>query len=216
MTREAKACGVDGMLAVTPYYNRPSSAGLSAHFRAMADLRRSSRDALRHPHSLGAPHRPPADHSSWPVTCANIVAVKDAAGDPARPRSSWRTVPTGFEVYCGDDSMTLPFASVGAVGVVSVAAHWAGPLFGEMINAHRSGQVDRATTINQQLAESYRFQSTDEFPNPVPAKAACRALGLPAGQCRLPNTRAPEALDDQARSVISRLHRMTPAPQSVA
>jgi 4-hydroxy-tetrahydrodipicolinate synthase len=76
--------------------------------------------------------------------------------------------------------------------------------------------VDRATTINQHLAESYRFQSTDEFPNPVPAKAACRALGLPAGQCRLPNAPAPEALDDQARSVVSRLNRLNPAPQSVA
>jgi 4-hydroxy-tetrahydrodipicolinate synthase len=215
LTREAKACGADGVLAVTPYYNRPSSAGLSAHFRAIAacsDLPVMLYDIpIRSGRRIG-----PQLTIELARDVPNIVAVKDATGDPASAAVVMADSPDGFEVYCGDDSLTLPFASVGAVGVVSVAAHWAGPLFGEMIDSHRSGQVDRATTINQQLAESYRFQSTDEFPNPVPAKAACRALGLPAGQCRLPNTRAPEALDDQARSVISRLNRMNPAPQSVA
>jgi 4-hydroxy-tetrahydrodipicolinate synthase len=215
LTKEAKACGADGVLAVTPYYNRPSAAGLSAHFRAIAactDLPVMLYDIpIRSGRRIG-PHLTIELARDVP----NIVAVKDATGDPAGAAVVVAESPDGFEVYCGDDSLALPYASVGAVGVVSVAAHWAGPLFGEMIDGHRSGQVDRATTINQHLAESYRFQSTDEFPNPVPAKAACRALGLPAGQCRLPNTRAPEALDDQARSVISRLNRLNPAPQSVA
>jgi 4-hydroxy-tetrahydrodipicolinate synthase len=85
-----------------------------------------------------------------------------------------------------------------------------------MIACHRAGQVERAATINQYLAESYRFESTDEFPNPVPAKAACRALGLPVGQCRLPNPPSPAALDDRARAVITTLGRLAPAPQSVA
>jgi 4-hydroxy-tetrahydrodipicolinate synthase len=124
--------------------------------------------------------------------------------------------PAGFEVFSGDDSLTLPFLSVGGVGVISVASHWAGGLFAEMVDSYRSGDVARATIVNQQLAESYCFESTEEYPNPVPAKAACRSLGLPAGQCRLPNAPAPEALDDQARAVIAKLGRLNPAHQSVA
>jgi 4-hydroxy-tetrahydrodipicolinate synthase len=97
-----------------------------------------------------------------------------------------------------------------------VAAHWAGPLLADMVECHRRGDVDKAMRINQCLAESYRFESSDDFPNPVPAKAACRALGLPVGQCRLPNAPAPDHLDEQARSVIAGLGRLTPERQSVA
>jgi 4-hydroxy-tetrahydrodipicolinate synthase len=85
-----------------------------------------------------------------------------------------------------------------------------------MLRYHRDGAVEQATAINQHLGESYRFESTDEYPNPVPAKAACRVLGLPVGQCRLPNPPAPGSLDDQARAVIARLGQLRQAQQSVA
>ena len=85
-----------------------------------------------------------------------------------------------------------------------------------MIDSYRTGNVERATTANQRLSESYRFESTEEFPNPVPAKAACRALGLSVGQCRLPNPSAPGGLDDLARAVVANLGRLDPAHQSVA
>ena len=215
LTREAKACGADAVLAVTPYYNRPSPAGLSAHFRAIAastDLPVILYDIpIRSGRRIG---------TGLTIELARdvptIVGVKDATGDVAGAAVVVAESPEGFDVYCGDDSLTLPFASIGAAGVISVAAHWAGRLFGDMIAAHRTGDVERATTINQRLAESYRFESTDEFPNPVPAKAACRALGLAVGQCRLPHAAAPEALDDQARAVISELDRLNPVHQSVA
>jgi 4-hydroxy-tetrahydrodipicolinate synthase len=112
--------------------------------------------------------------------------------------------------------MTLPFASVGGVGVISVAAHWAAPLFADMLDAHAAGDVTRAAEINRGLLESYRFESSDEYPNPVPAKAACRALGLAVGQCRLPNAPAPQSLDDQARSVVAGAASLLQARQSVA
>ena len=70
--------------------------------------------------------------------------------------------------------------------MISVASHWAGPVFAEMLAAYRAGDVARAAELNRALLESYRFESSDEYPNPVPAKAACRALGLAVGQCRLP------------------------------
>jgi 4-hydroxy-tetrahydrodipicolinate synthase len=215
MSKEAQAAGAAALLVVTPYYNRPSKAGLSAHFRAVAgatDLPVVLYDIpIRSGRRIG---------SDLTVQLArevpSIVAVKDATGDVAAAATVVADSPDGFDVYCGDDALTLPFLAVGAVGIVSVAAHWAGSLFAEMIESYRSGQVERAIAVNQELAESYRFESSDDYPNPVPAKAACRVLGLPVGQCRLPNAPAPDALDDQARAVISRLRRLHAASQSIA
>ncbi len=215
LTREAEACGVDGILAVTPYYNRPSPAGLSSHFRAIAsatDLPVLLYDIpIRSGRRIG-----PALTLELARQVPTIVGVKDATGDVVSAATVIAESPDGFEVYCGDDALTLPFLAVGAVGVVSVAAHWAGRLFAELIRSFGAGQVERAITINQHLAESCRFESTDEFPNPIPVKAACRVLGLPVGQCRLPNTPGSAALDERARAVISALGRYDLAPQSVA
>jgi 4-hydroxy-tetrahydrodipicolinate synthase len=215
LTRAAKSRGVDGILAVTPYYNRPSPAGLSAHFRAIAgatDLPVLLYDIpVRSGRRIG-----PALTLELARDVPTIVGVKDATGDVAGAATVVAGSPDGFEVYCGDDSLTLPFASIGGVGVISVAAHWAGPHFAELIRCHLSGEVERATAVNQHLIESYRFQSTDDYPNPVPAKAACRALGLPVGQCRLPNTSGSEALDEWAGAVIADLARFDLTPQSIA
>jgi 4-hydroxy-tetrahydrodipicolinate synthase len=210
LTKRAKSCGVAAVLAVTPYYNRPSAAGVSAHFRAVAaatDLPVLLYDIpIRSGRRIG-----PELTIQLAREVPTIVGVKDATGDVAAAATVVAESPAGFDVYCGDDSLTLPFASVGAAGIISVASHWAGRQFAEMIDCHRAGLVERATTINQHLGESYRFESTDEFPNPVPAKAACRALGLPVGQCRLPHAPAPPALEDRARAVISALGRLDPA-----
>ncbi len=215
LTRQAASAGAAGVLVVTPYYNRPSAAGLSAHFRAVAaatDLPVVLYDIpVRSGRRIGA-----ALTLELAREVPNILAVKDSAGDVATAAVVVAESPDGFEVYCGDDALTLPFVAVGGAGIVSVAAHWAGTLLAEMIGAHRAGSVDRATLINQQLAESYRFESTDEFPNPLPAKAACRALGIAVGQCRLPNPPAPASLDELAKAVISRAGVMYPTPQSVA
>lgn len=215
LTKEAKASGADGILVVTPYYNRPSAAGLSAHFRAVAaasDLPVVLYDIpVRSGRRIG-----PGLTLELARDVPSIVAVKDATGDVASAATVVAGSPAGFEVYCGDDSLTLPFVAVGGVGVISVAAHWAGPQFAEMITAHRAGEVERAMLINQRLGGSYRFQSTEDYPNPVPAKAACRVLGLPVGQCRLPNAVAPGSLDEQARAVLSELGRLDAAHQTVA
>jgi 4-hydroxy-tetrahydrodipicolinate synthase len=215
LTKEAEASGADGVLVVTPYYNRPSAAGLSAHFRAVAEATDLPVVLYDIPARSGR-RIGPALTVELAREVRNIVAVKDSTGDVAAAATVVAESPAAFEVFSGDDSLTLPFLSVGGVGAISVASHWAGGMFAELVDSHRSGDVGRATTVNQQLAESYRFESTDEYPNPVPAKAACRALGLPAGQCRLPNAPAPKALDDQARAVIAKLGRLNPAHQSVA
>ncbi len=215
LTKEAEAVGAHGVLAVTPYYNRPSPAGLSAHFRAIAgatDLPVVLYDIpIRSGRRIGA-----ALTIELAREVHNIVGVKDATGDVPAAATVVAETPDAFDVYCGDDSLTLPFLSIGGAGIISVAAHWAGPQFGEMIRSYRSGEVERATAVNQHLAESYQFESTEEFPNPMPAKAVCRVLGLAVGQCRLPHPPAPATLDDRARAVVSRVSRLDPAHQSVA
>jgi 4-hydroxy-tetrahydrodipicolinate synthase len=204
LARQAQSCGVEGVLVVTPYYNRPSQAGIEAHFRAVAEAtdlpmivydipvragRRISTEVL-----LRLAREVPT-----------VVGVKDAAGDVGGTARLIAAAPDGFEVYSGDDGLTLALLSVGAVGVIGVATHWAGPQFAEMIAAFGKGDVVRAREVNASLLESYAFETGDAAPNPIPAKAMMRALGQRVGQCRLPLGPAPDGLDEAAREVLSRL-----------
>jgi 4-hydroxy-tetrahydrodipicolinate synthase len=215
LTKEAKAAGADAVLVVTPYYNRPSPAGISAHFRAIAEA--SDLPVLLYDIPVRSGRRiGPELTLALARDVPSIVGVKDATGDVAAAATVVADSPDGFDVYCGDDSLTLPFESIGGAGVISVASHWAGRLFAELIASHRAGDVERAILVNQHLAESYRFESSDEFPNPVPVKAACRAMGLPVGQCRLPNAPAPAALDRRAEAVIANVKQQYPMHQPVA
>jgi 4-hydroxy-tetrahydrodipicolinate synthase len=204
MTRRASVTGVDGILAVCPYYSRPSQAGLDAHFRAVAE-------ATDLPVMLyDIPIRTGRKIDTATVVrladdVANIVALKDASGDPAESARLLAAAPAGFELYSGEDSLNLPLLAVGGVGFVSVAAHWSGVEHGEMARAFAAGEVDKAREINTGLLASYAFETGIETPNPMPTKAMLRVLGLPAGQCRLPIGPAPEGLEDAARGVLDGL-----------
>jgi 4-hydroxy-tetrahydrodipicolinate synthase len=215
LTAAAAGRGAHGILAVTPYYNRPSPAGIAAHFRAVAEATTLPVVLYDIPVRTGR-RIGPALTVELARQVPNIVAVKDSTGDPAGAAEVVAGTPSSFEVYCGDDALTLPFLAVGGVGVVSVASHWAGTTLAEMVGAVGGGRLDDARRANEQLFESYRFESTEEFPNPVPAKAACRALGLPVGQCRLPHPPAPPSLDAEAAAVIARIGAPRPVPASVA
>jgi 4-hydroxy-tetrahydrodipicolinate synthase len=215
LTRSAAECGVDGVLVVTPYYNRPSRQGISAHFRAVAAA--TELPVLLYDIPVRSGRRIGTDLLiELGAEVANIVGVKDATGDVAGAAQVVTSTPDDFEVYCGDDSLTLPFLSVGGVGIVSVASHWAAARFGELVSSFAAGDTRGAIRANQQLLESYAFESSEQYPNPVPAKAACRAQGIPVGQCRLPHPPAPDALVDQARAVIAQLGQLAPTHQSVA
>ncbi|MGH9082844.1 MAG: 4-hydroxy-tetrahydrodipicolinate synthase, partial [Acidimicrobiales bacterium] len=204
LTQAAGPTGVDAVLVVTPYYNRPSQDGLLEHFVAVA--RSTSLPVMLYdiPVRTGRRIAPATVHRLLEAT-SNVVAVKDAAGDPAGAARLLAQAPEGFELYSGDDSLTLPLLAVGAAGVVSVASHWAGTEMAEMLAAFRKPDPDAARAANARLVDSYDFESTDAFPNPLPAKAACRALGLPVGQCRPPMGAAPPELDGEAARLISRL-----------
>lgn len=205
LTAHADAAGMDAVLLVTPYYNRPSQAGIEAHFRHVAG-------ATRLPVMLyDIPVRTGRKISTELLLrlareVPNIFGVKDAAGDPAESARLIAEAPSDFELYSGDSALTLQLLAIGAVGVIGVCTHWAAREMGEMISAHQKGDVDQAREINARLIESYDFESGDAHPNPVPTKAMLRALGQPAGQCRLPMGPTPDGLEARALEVWKHLH----------
>lgn len=210
LVRIAEGAGVAGALVVTPYYNRPSQAGIAAHFRAVAAS--TSLPVLVYDIPARTGRRVErATMLELATGVANIVGVKDASGDPAGSARLVEEAPAGFELYSGDDVLTLPLLAVGAVGVISVASHWAGTEMAEMIGCFAKGDTDGARAVNGRLLPSYAFESSEAFPNPLPAKAALRALGLPAGQCRLPMGPAPAELDQAAVAELTRLGRVVPS-----
>lgn len=204
LTARASAAGMDCVLVVTPYYNRPPQAGIEAHFRAVAA-------ATDLPVILyDIPVRTGRKISSEVILrlvdeVDSIFAVKDAAGDPAASARLVADAPDGFELYSGDDSLTLALLSIGAVGVIGVATHWAATEMGQMIEAFTAGDVARARELNARLLESFEFETGDLTPNPIPAKAMMRALGQPVGECRLPLGPAPAGLERNALDVYARL-----------
>jgi len=200
LTAQAADAGMDAALIVTPYYNRPSQAGIEAHFRHVAAATELPVMLYDIPVRTG---RKIANEVMWRLVdeVPNIWAVKDALGNPAESAKLIAHAPDGFELYSGDDAFTLPLLAVGAVGVIGVATHWAGRETGEMIAAFTKGETARATELNALLIESWEFETGDAAPNPIPAKAMLRALGLPAGQCRLPLGVAPDGLEHRALEV---------------
>jgi 4-hydroxy-tetrahydrodipicolinate synthase len=203
MTRAATECGVDGVLVVTPYYNRPSQAGLAEHFRAAAEAA-GELPVLLYDIPVRAGRRiETATMLRLAREVPNIVGLKDAAGDPPSTAHLAAQAPKGFEIYSGDDVMTLPLLAVGAVGLISVASHWAGRRLRAVIDAFMSGDLAAAIAGNAELLESFEFESSAEFPNPLPAKAALRALGLRVGQCRLPMGASAPELDAHAAKVVA-------------
>jgi len=204
LIRAAEEGGAAGILAVTPYYSRPPQSGLEAHFRALAaatalpvvvyDIPIRSGRKIAHDVLVRLAH-----------DVRNIVGVKDASGDPAATARLVADVPDSFDVYSGEDVLTLSLLAVGAKGVISVESHWAGALVGRMVEAYKRGDVVEARRLNARLIPSHAFQSGDLTPNPVPAKTMMRVLGLPVGQCRLPMGPAPDGLEDSARKLLDEL-----------
>ena len=205
MTAEATKLGAAGILAVCPYYNRPSQDGIEAHLRAVAGATDLPVIVYDIPVRTGRKIA-----TSRIVKLArevpNVLALKDAAGNPAETASLVTQAPDGFEVYSGDDGLTLPLLAVGAVGVIGVASHWSAQDHADMIALFAKGDVAAARAINARLVESFSFETGDDAPNPLPTKAMMRVMGLPAGQARLPMGPAPEWLEPRAREVLANLN----------
>ena len=204
LTAEASKLGVAGILGVCPYYSRPSQAGISGHFRAIAEATDLPVVVYDIPVRTGR-KIDTATLIDLAITVPNILALKDAAKNPGATAEVHEATPEGFEVYSGDDSLTLPLLAVGAVGAIGVATHWCAPDHVEMFDAWERGAGDEARRINARQLESYRFETSDETPNPLPSKAMLRSLGLPVGRCRPPVEADVPGLEERARGVYERL-----------
>lgn len=205
LTERASAAGATAVLSVTPYYNRPSQDGIVAHFRACAEA--TDLPVLLYDIPGRTGRKIDTDNIILLAKESNIVGLKDAAGDPGETARVIAETSDDFDVYSGDDSLTLPLLSVGACGVIGVATHWAGVEVHEMISAFRRGDIAEAIRLNQTLLASWDIESGDSRPNPIPTKTMLRLLGMPGGQCRLPMGPEPADLEDLCRKVLSNLGR---------
>lgn len=200
LTKEAEKLGCHGALVVTPYYNRPPQSGLLAHFKAVAaatslplilyDIPIRTGRKIEHPTLIEL------------SSVENIVAVKDACGDVQGTAMLAAEAPDGFQIYSGNDADTLPFLSVGGVGVIAVASHVAGPQMAEMISRFKSNDPETARKIHLQLMPVFNVMMLTT--NPIPVKAAMELLGHRVGAPRLPLVGATEAEVAKIREVLTR------------
>jgi len=206
LTKEAAALGASGILAVCPYYNRPSQAGIEGHLRAMADAAPLPQMVYDIPVRTGRKIST-ALLLKLAREVPNVVALKDAAGNPGETAVLIAGAPEGFEVYSGDDGFTLPLLASGIVGTVGVATHWTGTDHQEMFGLWEQGDVAGARRVNARMLESFAFETGDEAPNPIPTKAMMRHLGFAVGQARLPMGPAPAFVEQRAPEVLANLLR---------
>jgi len=199
LTKAASNTGVDAVMAVVPYYNNPPQEGLYRHFRAIAES--TSLPVIMY----NIPSRSPRNLEAATVArlakdVPNIAAVKESSKNLEQVAQIVASTPDTFAVYSGDDSYALPIMSVGGYGVVSVAAHVAGPLMRQMVYAAAEGRTAEAARINQRLLPL--FKALFITSNPIPVKAALKLAGFPVGGLRLPLV---EATEQEEAAVASAL-----------
>jgi 4-hydroxy-tetrahydrodipicolinate synthase len=181
LTQAAEDAGADGLLVVTPYYNKPPQRGLIAHFERVAQATELPIIAYNIPGRTAT--RIEHDTLVRLARSPNIVAVKDSTGDFQGISRLIAEVPD-FEVYSGDDWATFGYVCLGAVGVISVAGHLVGPQIRQMIELIDTGDIAAARKIHESLSPLYNALFVTS--NPIPLKAALQMVGRPAGEPRLP------------------------------
>ncbi len=205
-TQKAAKLGLDGSLQVVPYYNKPPQAGLAGHFEAIAQSVPDLPIML-----YNVPGR--TSCNLLPETVArladisNIVAIKEASGNLDQVSEISRICPAEFEIYSGDDSLTLPMLSVGAVGVVSVTSHLAGDQLQKMVRAYETGNVSEAKALHLQLIPLFKvlFSVT----SPIPLKIALELQGWSVGCCRPPLCKGSTELEQAVKKTLSQLNLLT-------
>ena len=201
-TKEAEEIGVDGALLVAPYYNKPSQEGLFCHFAAIAEATELKLVLYN------IPGRCAVDIAADTVLrlaerFPNIVAIKEASGSVDRVSELVRRAPANFTVLSGDDSLTLPFLSVGAVGVVSVASNLFPKEISQLVQLFSDGEAEAARRLHQKFYPLFKDLFIE--PNPVPVKTALGWRGAIAPDCRLPLTRMSKPNEDRLRRTLTEL-----------
>lgn len=183
LTKEAEEVGVDGVMLVTPYYNKPNQEALYAHFSAIA--KETTLPILLY----NIPGRSVINMTAETTIrlakdFANIQGVKEASGDLEQMAAIIHGTDESFAVYSGDDGLTLPLLAIGGTGIISVSSHVVGLEMKQMIQAYKNGDVARASKMH--LALLPLFQALFKEPNPVPLKYALNQQGIEVGDVRLP------------------------------
>jgi 4-hydroxy-tetrahydrodipicolinate synthase len=182
-TRAAEKMGVDGMLIVAPYYNKPSQEGLFRHFQAIAQATASPIMLYNIPGRC-AVDIGPETVERLAMDCANIVSIKEAGGSVDRVSELRARLPEAFTILSGDDSLTLPFLSVGAVGVVSVASNLFPAEVVALVQSFRAGDTKSALGLHLRMLPIFKDLFIE--PNPAPVKTALSWRGVMSAECRLP------------------------------
>ncbi len=201
-TQKAAKIGVHGCLQVVPYYNKPPQAGLYNHFQAIAQACPDLPLLLYNVPSRTGQNLTPETVARL-AKVANIVGIKEASGNLDQVSEIRRLTPKEFQIYSGDDSLTLPLLAIGATGVVSVAAHLVGNQLQQMIHAFRAGKVEIATQIHLQLFPLFKalFLTT----NPIPVKKALKLQGWEVGSTRPPLCEADAQTCQKLEAVLKEL-----------
>jgi 4-hydroxy-tetrahydrodipicolinate synthase len=206
LTEQADAAGVDGVLVVTPYYNKPPPRGIVAHFRAVAAVTDKPVVAYNIPGRCVLNIEPEtlAELAEIP----NVVAVKQANDDLDQARRI--LAETDLDLYAGDDNLIHPFLELGGLGGICVHTHVVGPQVKQMVRAFREGDAETARRIDDELAPAYELLKV--VVNPIAIKAALNLLGHEVGGLRLPLVEANGEEIAQVRECLERLKLLEPSP----
>lgn len=186
LVKKMEACGVDGVLVVGPYYNKPTQEGYYQHFAAVAKATKLPIIVYNVPGRTGG-NIAPETVARLAADFSNIVAIKEAAGNVAQTAELYRVLPEDFSIYSGDDGLILPFMSVGACGLISVLANVNGNLLQQLMQAYSEGRVKDAADLNKVMVPLSKAMFIES--NPIPIKAAVtKVTGIEAGAPRLPLT----------------------------
>ncbi|WP_066375752.1 MULTISPECIES: 4-hydroxy-tetrahydrodipicolinate synthase [unclassified Anabaena] len=201
-TQKAAKIGVHGTLQVVPYYNKPPQAGLYQHFQAIAESCPEIPLLLYNVPGRTGQNLTPETVARL-ATIDNIVGIKEASGNLDQASEIRRLTPKEFEIYSGDDSLTLPLLAIGAKGVVSVASHLVGNQLQQMIQAFHAGKVEVANEIHLQLFPLFKtlFVTT----NPIPIKQALKLQGWEVGSTRPPLCEADPEVSEKLQAVLQKL-----------
>ena len=182
LTKQAELAGVDAVMVVGPYYNKPNQEGLYQHIKAVAESTKLPVMIYNIPGRSVVNIEPETIIRLSEIE--NIVAVKEASGNLNKITKIIASTPDNFYVYSGDDSLTLPILSVGGTGVISVASHIIGNEMQEMVSTFLDGKIDAASKMHRKLLPL--MLALFMAPNPVPVKTALQLKGLDVGSIRLP------------------------------
>ncbi|MFL6517030.1 MAG: 4-hydroxy-tetrahydrodipicolinate synthase, partial [Bacillus sp. (in: firmicutes)] len=182
LTKKAEQLGVDAIMVVAPYYNKPNQEGLYQHVKAVAAATTLPVMVYNIPGRSAVNIHPDTIIRLSKIT--NIVAVKEASGDLNAMTRIIANTDDDFVLYSGDDSLTMPVLSIGGAGVISVASHVIGKQMQEMVNAFFNGENEKAAKLHQHLLPV--MQGLFTAPSPAPVKTALQISGLDVGSVRLP------------------------------